>query len=165
MAKIKFHGDEVNTVGNLPAVGEKMKDFNLVASDLSEKGLSDFKGKKVVYNIFPSINTGVCAASVRNFNEKAAGLENTVVVGVSKDLPFAQDQFCGAEGIDNVVMLSDFRSDFATQNGVLMNDGPLKGLMSRAIIVTDTDGKIVYTQQVGELTDEPDYEAALNAAK
>jgi len=164
MATIKFHGDEVNTVGNLPGKGEKMKDFKLVAGDLSEKSLADFSGKKLIFNIFPSVNTGVCAESVRNFNKKAAGKDDAVVLCVSKDLPFAQAQFCGAEGIENVVMLSDFRSDFGEVNGVQMVDGPLKGLFSRAVVVTDENGKIIYTEQVPEVTDEPDYDAALAAA-
>ncbi len=165
MATIQFHGDDIHTSGTLPEVGTKMKDFNLVDGDLGEKSLADFTGKKVVYNIFPSVNTGVCANSVRNFNEKAAGAEGTVVLCISKDLPFAQGQFCGAEGIENVVMLSDFRSTFAEDNGLLMTDGPLKGLCSRVVIVTDQDGKIVYTEQVPEITQEPNYEAALDATK
>ncbi len=165
MATIKFHGDDVHTIGNLPDKGEDLKDLSLVATDLSEKSLADFSGKKLILNIFPSVNTGVCANSVRNFNQKAAGADNTTVLCISKDLPFAQKQFCGAEGIENVVMLSDYRSDFGEQFGVQMTDGPLKGLLSRAVIVTDANGKIVYTEQVPEVTQEPDYDAALAATK
>ena len=165
MATIQFKGNDVHTTGNLPQKGEKAKDFTLVANDLSEKSLADFAGKKLILNIFPSVNTGVCAASVRNFNEKAAALNNAVVLCISKDLPFAQAQFCGAEGLENVVMLSDFRSNFGETYGVTMTDGPLKGLLSRSVVVTDADGSILYTEQVPEITTEPDYEAALSAAK
>ncbi len=165
MATIKFHGDDVHTIGNLPEKGADLKDFTLVATDLSEKSQADFSGKKLILNIFPSVNTGVCANSVRNFNKKAAEANNATVLCISKDLPFAQKQFCGAEGIENVVMLSDYRSDFGEQYGVQMTDGPLKGLLSRAVIVTDANGKIVYTEQVPEVTQEPDYDAALAATK
>lgn len=164
MATILFKGNEIHSSGNLPAVGDQLKDFSLVAKDLSEKSLADFSGKKLVLNIFPSLDTGTCAASVRKFNEKAAGLEDAVVLCISEDLPFAQARFCGAEGLDNVVTLSDFRSDFGESYGVRMTDGPLKGLLSRAVIVADADGKVVYTEQVPEITQEPDYEAALAAA-
>ncbi len=165
MATIKFHGDDVHTVGDLPEKGSQLKDVTLVANDLSEKSISDFSGKRLILSLFPSINTGVCADAVRNFNKKAAGLNDAVVLCISKDLPFAQAQFCGAEGIENVVTLSDFRSDLGQVYGVQMTDGPLKGLLSRAVIVTDDQGKIVYTEQVQEITDEPDYDAALEAAK
>jgi len=165
MTTIKLKGNDIHTVGTLPAVGTQADNFTLVADDLSEKSLSDFRGKNVVLNIFPSVNTGVCAASVRNFNKDAAGLHNTVVLCISKDLPFAQAQFCGAEGIKNVVMLSDFRTDFGHAYGVQMADGPLKGLLSRAVVVINPEGKIVYEQQVPEITQEPDYEAALAAVK
>lgn len=162
---IKFHGNDVHTSGKLPEVGMQAADCTLIANDLSSKKISDFKGKNVILNIFPSVDTGVCAASVRNFNKEAASLQNTEVLCISKDLPFAQARFCGAEGIENVTMLSDFRSDFANEYGVLMTDGPLSGLMSRAVVVLNPDGKIMYTQQVAEVTDEPDYQSALNAVK
>lgn len=163
MTTITFKGDEVHTVGSLPAVGEKAKNFTLVATDLSDKSLSDYKGKNVILNIFPSINTGVCATSVRKFNEEAANLDNTVVLCISKDLPFAQAQFCGAEGIENVTMLSDFRTDFGKEYGVELNDGPLRGLLSRAVVVIDPEGKIIYEEQVPEIGQEPNYAAALKA--
>lgn len=163
MSTITLHGDAVHTVGNLPINGEQAKDFTLVGADLADRSLSEFKGKNIILNIFPSINTGVCATSVREFNKDAAGLDNTVVLCISKDLPFAQSQFCAAEGIDNVVMLSDFRSHFGEEYGVLMNDGPLKGLLSRAVVVINPEGAITYSEQVPEITQEPNYEAALKA--
>jgi len=165
MSEIKLKGNPIHTVGTLPAAGTAAPDFTLTAVDLSEKSLSEYKGKKVILNIFPSVNTGVCAKSVREFNKDAAGLENTVVLCISKDLPFAQAQFCGAEGIQNVVMLSDFRSDFGTKYGVEIADSPMRGLLSRAVVVLDADGKIVYEEQVPEITQDPNFEAALNAAK
>lgn len=165
MTTIKFKGGDVHTVGKLPGVGTQAPDFTLTAVDLSEKSLSDFKGKNVILNIFPSVNTGVCAASVRNFNKDAAGLDNTVVLCISKDLPFAQSQFCGAEGIQNVVMLSDFRTDFGHQYGVQLADGALKGLLSRAVVAVNPEGKIVYEEQVSDIGHEPNYEAALAAVK
>lgn len=163
MSTITFRGDTINTNGTLPKVGDNLQDFTLVAVDLSEKNLSDFKGKNIILNIFPSVNTGVCATSVRKFNEAASKLDNTVVLCISKDLPFAQSQFCAAEGIENVVMLSDFRSKVGEKYGVEMTDGPLKGLLSRSIIVVDPNGKVSYTEQVAEVTDEPNYDAALEA--
>lgn len=162
---IQLKGNTIHTVGQLPATGSTAGDFTLTADDLSEKSLHDFQGKYVILNIFPSVNTGVCAASVRAFNKSAAGLDNTVVLCISKDLPFAQKQFCAAEGIDRVVMLSDFRTDFGHQYGVQMADGPMRGLLSRAVIVINPEGKIVYEEQVPEITREPDYEKALNAVK
>ncbi len=165
MSGIKLKGNPIHTVGTLPAVGTVAPDFTSTAVDLSDKHLSEFKGKKVILNIFPSVNTGVCAKSVREFNKDAAGLTNTVVLCISKDLPFAQAQFCGAEGIDNVVMLSDFRSDFGKKYGVEIADSPMKGLLSRAVVVLDADGKIVYEEQVPEITQDPNFEAALAAAK
>jgi thiol peroxidase len=165
MSKIKLHGNEVTTSGTLPAVGTTAANFTLVTKDLSSKSLSDFKGKNIILNIFPSIDTGVCAASVRNFNKEAANLHNTEVLCISKDLPFAQARFCGAEGIDRVTMLSDFRTNFANEYGVQMTDSPMKGLMSRAVVVVNPEGKVVYTQQVDEITKEPDYQSALNAVK
>lgn len=165
MSEIKLKGNPIHIVGALPAVGTVAPDFTLTAVDLSDKQLSSFKGKKVILNIFPSVNTGVCAKSVREFNKDAAGLDNTVVLCISKDLPFAQAQFCGAEGIENVVMLSDFRSDFGKKYGVEIADSPMKGLLSRAVVVLDADGKIVYEEQVPEITQDPNFAAALAAAK
>lgn len=165
MTNITFKGSPVHTVGALPKVGSEAKDFTLTGVDLSEKSLKDFQGKYVVLNIFPSVNTGVCAASVRKFNEDAAVLPNTTVLCISKDLPFAQAEFCGAEGIKNVVMLSDFRSDFGQVYGVQLTDSPLKGLLSRAVVVINPEGKIVYEEQVPEIAQEPNYAAALAAVK
>lgn len=165
MTTITLKGNPIHTVGTLPAVGTEAQNFTLVADDLSEKSLADFKGKNIILNIFPSVNTGVCAASVREFNKDAAALPNTAVLCISKDLPFAQAQFCGAEGIKNVTMLSDFRTDFGHEYGVQMADGPLKGLLSRAVIVIDSQGKIIYEEQVPEITQEPDFAKALAAVK
>ena len=162
---ITLGGTAIHTVGKLPAVGTPVKDFTLTGVDLKEKTLTDFKGKYIIMNIFPSVNTGVCSKSVRKFNEDAAKLSNTVVLCISKDLPFAQKQFCGAEGIDRVVMLSDFRTDFGNTYGVQMADGPMKGLLSRAVVVVNPEGKIVYEQQVPEIGQEPDYAAAIAAVK
>jgi len=162
MATITLKGNEINTSGNLPAVGAKAKDFQLTGVDLSTKSLSDFAGHNVILNIFPSIDTGTCAASVRNFNKEAANLENTKVLCVSRDLPFAQNRFCGAEGIENVVMLSDFKSgQFGKDYGLKITDGPLAGLSSRSIVILNPEGKVTYTEQVSETVDEPNYEAAL----
>ena len=162
MASITLGGNPIHTSGALPLVGTRLADFKLVQNDLSVASLQNFAGKKIVFNIFPSIDTGTCAASVRKFNEKAAILDNTVVLCVSRDLPFAQKRFCGAEGIDNVVNLSDFQDgSFGKNNGLEIVDGPLAGLHSRVLIVTDSDGTILYTEQVGEIADEPNYEAAL----
>jgi thiol peroxidase len=166
MATITLKGNEIHTSGNLPAIGTAAKDFNLVGTDLSIKTLADFKGKNLVLNIFPSIDTGTCATSVRNFNKSAAGLTNTNVLCISRDLPFAQGRFCGAEGIDNVVMLSDFNTgQFGKDYGLQIVDGPLTGITSRCIVVIDTEGKVIYTEQVAETSEEPNYEAALNALK
>jgi thiol peroxidase len=162
---ITLGGTMIHTIGKLPAIGTAVKDFSLTGVDLTEKTLADFKGKYIIMNIFPSVNTGVCAKSVRTFNQDAASLNNAVVLCISKDLPFAQKQFCGAEGIEGVVMLSDFRSDFGNTYGVQIVDGAFKGLLSRAVIVVDPQGKIVYEQQVPEIGQEPDYAAALAAIK
>lgn len=162
---ITLGGELIYTVGKLPAVGTQIKDFTLTNTDLQEKTFADYKGKYVIMNIFPSVNTGVCSKSVREFNKDAAGLENTTVLCISKDLPFAQKAFCGAEGIDNVVMLSDFRNDFGHEYGTLIADGPMKGLLSRAVIVVNPEGKIVYEEQVPEIGQEPDYAAALKAVQ
>jgi thiol peroxidase len=164
MATITFKGSAVKTEGNLPTKGSVAPDFKLVKNDLSEVSLKDFAGKKVVLNIFPSIDTGVCAASVRKFNAEASSLSNTVVLCVSRDLPFAHSRFCGAEGLNNVVSASEFRTDqFSKAYGVKMADGPLAGLLSRAVVVVDETGKVVYTEQVPEIAQEPDYSAALKA--
>ncbi|MDB5279871.1 MAG: redoxin [Ferruginibacter sp.] len=162
---ITLGGKVIHTVGKLPAVGTPVKDFTLTGVDLKEKALADYKGKFIIMNIFPSVNTGVCSKSVRKFNEDAAGLNNAVVLCISKDLPFAQKQFCGAEGIDHVVMLSDFRTDFGNMYGVQIADGPMRGLLSRAVVVVNPEGKIVYEQQVPEIGQEPDYAAAIAAVK
>ena len=165
MATITFKGNEAHTSGELPAVGTALADFKLVAQDLSEKSLADFKGKRLVLNIFPSIDTGVCQASARKFNVEATNLENTVVINVARDLPFAMSRFCAAEGLDNIDNLSDFRSDYGDRLGVVLTDTPLKGLLSRAVVVTDETHKIIYTKLVAELTDEPNYDAAIAALK
>ncbi|UHO39809.1 thiol peroxidase [Chryseobacterium capnotolerans] len=160
---ITLKGNEVHTIGTLPAVGTTVKDFALVDSGLAVKTLETFEGKKKVFNIFPSIDTPTCAASSRKFNEEASKLENTVVINVSKDLPFALGRFCAAEGLNNVETLSDFRSSFGDDYEVTITDSPLKGLLSRAVIVTDENNKVVYTEQVSEIADEPNYDAALAA--
>ncbi len=151
--------------GEFIQVGAQAPDFTLVKGDLGNYTLADCKGRFTVLNIFPSLDTGVCAASVRKFNQLAAGKDNTVVLAVSKDLPFAQGRFCTAEGIENVVPLSDYRytSDFGEKYGVLMTDGPLCGLLARAVVVINPEGKIIYTQLVPEIVEEPNYEAALAA--
>ncbi|MDR6514061.1 thiol peroxidase [Chryseobacterium camelliae] len=162
---ITLKGNEVHTIGTLPSVGTTVKDFALVDSGLNVKTLQDFDGKKKVFNIFPSIDTGICAESARKFNEAASGLDNTVVINISKDLPFALGRFCAAEGLDNVETLSDFRGTFGDDYEVTMTDSPMQGLLSRAVIVTDADNTIVYTEQVPEIAQEPDYNAALEALK
>lgn len=163
MAKIALKGNEVNTFGSLPEKGSSAPDFIAVNADLEEVKLSDYRGKKVVLNIFPSVDTGTCAASVRKFNEEAQSLENTVVIDVSMDLPFAHSRFCGAEGLNNVISVSVFRTpEFGEKYGVKILDGPLKGLMSRAVVIVDEEGKVIYTQQVPEIVDEPDYQDALS---
>ncbi|MFY7731101.1 MAG: thiol peroxidase [Flavobacterium sp.] len=162
MANITLGGNPVHTVGNLPENGTKAPDFTLVKQDLSTTSLADFKGSKVILNIFPSIDTGTCAASVRKFNEKAASLENTKVICVSRDLPFAQTRFCGAEGIANVLTASDFKDgSFGADYGLTITDGPLAGLHSRAVVVINEEGNVVYTEQVPDIKDEPDYDNAL----
>lgn len=164
MTTITLKGNALNTIGSLPAIGTQAKDFSLTAGDLSSKTLADFKGQKLVLNIFPSIDTGTCAASVRNFNKEAASLANTKVLCISRDLPFAQKRFCGAEGIENVIMLSDFNTGaFGKDYGLEMVDGALKGLHSRCVIVIDENGTIKYTEQVPEIVDEPNYKVALKS--
>ncbi|NMH85940.1 thiol peroxidase [Flavivirga algicola] len=164
MANITLGGTPVETSGNLPSIGSQTPDFKLVATDLSIKTLEDFKGYSLVLNIFPSVNTGVCAASVRHFNTKASQLENTKVLCISRDLPFAQDQFCAAEGLEDVVMLSDFKTGaFGKDYGLIMVSGAFDALLSRSIIIVDTNGKVIYTEQVPETGQEPNYKAALEA--
>lgn len=166
MTQIAFKGNAIRTAGALPAVGSSAPDFTVVKSDLSSVSLSDFKGKKLILNIFPSIDTSVCAASVRRFNVEAAKMENSIVLCVSRDLPFAQNRFCAAEGLSNVIMGSEFRdSGFSDPYGVRIVDGPLAGLLSRAIVVINEQGKVIYTEQVPEIAQEPDYEKALAALK
>ena len=167
MAKITLKGNPVNTIGELPAVGSQAPDFKLTATDLSVKSLGDFKGSKVVLNIFPSLDTPTCAASVRRFNELATGLDNTKVLAISKDLPFAHARFCSSEGIENVTNLSGFKcsSSFGKDYGVEIVDGPLAELFSRAVVVVDENGKVIYTQQVPEIVDEPNYDEVLEALK
>ena len=164
MAKIALKGNPVNTVGELPQVGSKAKDFSLVKTDLSTTSLADFAGSKLVLNIFPSIDTSTCATSVRKFNEKASTLPNTKVLCISRDLPFAMNRFCGAEGLDNVINLSDFRdASFGNEYGLTITDGPLQGLHSRAVIVLDENGVIKHTELVADIVDEPNYDNALAA--
>ncbi len=164
MSQVTFKGTPVNVAGNLPSVGDRAPAFSLTASDLSDKGLEAFAGKKKVLNIFPSLDTGTCAKSVREFNRRAAELSDTVVLCISMDLPFAQSRFCGAEGLDNVVTLSAFRHpEFLDDYGVRMADGPLAGLAARTVVVVDADNTVRHVEQVGEIADEPDYEAALGA--
>jgi thioredoxin-dependent peroxiredoxin len=164
MASITLKGSPVETSGELPRVGSKAKDFTLVKADLSETNLASYAGRKVVLNIFPSIDTPVCALSVRRFNTEVSKRENTVVLCISADLPFAHKRFCGAEGLENVITLSTFRNQsFGKDYGVVMTTGPLKGLMSRAVVVIGTDGVVKYTEQVSEISQEPDYDAALAA--
>lgn len=166
MATTNFKGQPVKIIGEFIKAGSVAPDFKLVKTDLSSFSLKDFSGKNVLLNIFPSLDTGICAASVRKFNKLAAGLPDTVVLAISKDLPFAHARFCTAEGIENVIPLSDFRfSDFDENYGVLMADGPLSGLLARSVVVIGKDGKIVYTELVPEIAQEPDYDKAIAAIK
>ena len=163
MTSVTFHGSPAHTIGELPAVGSKAPAFELAGADLGSLTSASLAGRRVVLNIFPSVDTGVCATSVREFNKRASGLTNTTVVCVSKDLPFAQARFCGAEGLDDVVTASAFRSTFGEDYGVTLTDSPLAGLLSRAVVVLDGDATVLYTQQVPEVGEEPDYEAAVAA--
>ncbi len=164
MATITLHGNAIQTNGNLPETGSKAPDFKLIKSDLSVLTLDDLKGKKVVLNIFPSLDTDVCAASVRRFNAEASKLNNTVVVCVSRDLPFAHKRFCTTEGLDNVVTASDFRDNsFGKAYGLVITEGPLTCLHSRAVVVLDEHAVVKYTEQVSEILEEPNYEKALAA--
>ncbi|XOV66011.1 MAG: thiol peroxidase [Fluviicola sp.] len=166
MATVTLKGNEIHTSGELPKVGNKAPEFSLVKDDLSSASLSDFAGQNVILNIFPSVDTGTCATSVRRFNQEASNLENTKVLCISRDLPFAQKRFCGAEGIDNVHMLSDFKTgEFGKTYGLELLDGPLAGLHSRCIVVVDENGTVVHTEQVSETVDEPNYEAAKAAVQ
>lgn len=164
MAEITLKGNPIHTCGELPAVGSPAPDFVLTKTDLSDVSLKDFAGKRIVLNIFPSIDTSVCATSVRKFNAEAENLANTVVLCASLDLPFAHDRFCGAEGLENVVPVTELRNrDVGEAYGVRIVDGPLAGLFSRAVVIIDEQGKVMYTEQVPEIGQEPDYEAALQA--
>ena len=164
MASVTLGGNPVQTNGDLPAIGSTAPEFSLVGSDLSEVTLADHAGKNLVISIFPSIDTPTCATSVRTFNERAASLDNTAVLNVSADLPFAQGRFCGAEGIENVATASTFRnSDFAEKYGVKLIDGKFEGLCARAVVVVGADGTVKYTELVPEIAQEPDYDAALGS--
>lgn len=166
MSTVTFKGTPVQLNGEQPKTGEKAPKFGGVKGDLSTVKLPEFEGKRVVLNIFPSLDTEVCAASVRRFNKEASSLENTVVLCISKDLPFAQSRFCTTEGLENVIPLSLFRCKcFVEHYGLEMTDGPLKGLLARAVFVLDEKGTIIYEQLVPEITEEPDYEAAIKALK
>ncbi len=161
MATITLGGEEMHTVGDLPEVGAAAPELTLTNTDLQDVTLEDVDADFIVLNIFPSVDTGVCQASVRAFNERAGSMDRVAVLCVSADLPFAHKRFCGAEGLEDVSSMSTFRSDFATEWGVEIADGPMRGLCSRAVVVLDADGNVVYTEQVAEIGHEPDYEAAL----
>ncbi|WP_420576757.1 thiol peroxidase [Ekhidna sp.] len=165
MAKITLGGNETNTIGNLPEVGSQAPDFTLVSKDMQEKTLASYHGQKVILNIYPSIDTGVCAMSTTKFNQEASKLDNTRIVCVSRDLPFALKRYCDAEGIDNLDNLTNFRDggDFGKSYGVEITDGAFKGLNARAIVVIDEDGTVKYTELVSEVGQEPNYEKALAA--
>jgi thiol peroxidase len=164
MAEISLKGNPCNTSGELPTVGSVAPEFTLVAGDLSEKSLADFAGKNVILNIVPSFDTGTCALSVKTFNSKAGELGDTVIVNISKDLPFAQKRFCEAEGVEHVTNLSAFRCDqFGEKFGIALVDGPLEGLLARGIVVLDGEGKVTYTELVSDIVNEPNYDAALAA--
>ena len=164
MAGITFKGNPINTCGELPSVGSKAPDFTLVAKDLSEASLATFAGKKVVLNIVPSFDTGICATSVKTFNQKAGEIGETAIVNVSMDLPFAQSRFCEAESVEHVTNLSVFRSpEFGTAYGITMTDGPLKGLLGRAVVVLNENHEVIYNELVPEIAQEPNYDAALSA--
>lgn len=166
MSSVTLKGNPVRVGGTLPAVGDQAPAFRLVGVDLADRALADFAGKRKVLNIFPSVDTGVCAASVRHFNKDAAGLEDTAVLCISADLPFAQARFCGAEGLDNVTMLSTMRGrEFLRDYGVSLDDGPLAGVAARAVVVLDAQDKVLHVQLVPEITEEPDYDAALAALR
>lgn len=163
MANVTFRNEPTTTSGELPTVGSAIPSFELVGGDMGAVRDTDFTGKRLVLNIFPSLDTGVCAESVRKFNKLAADFDDTVVLCISKDLPFAQQRFCAAEGIDNVVSASAFRSTFGEDYGVIMQGSPIEGLLARSVVVTDTNHNIVHTELVGEIANEPDYDAAKEA--
>jgi len=164
MATVTLQGNPVSVHGELPAVGSQAPDFTVTGADLAPVTLASFAGKKLILNIYPSVDTGTCAASTRQFNSKMNDRSDVVVLCVSQDLPFAFSRFCGAEGLDNVKTASTFRSaEFLTDYGVKITDGPLAGLCARAVVAIDENGKVIYNQLVSEIADEPDYEAALNA--
>ena len=166
MATVTLGGDTVHTSGTLPSIGSSAPDFKLTATDLSSKSLSDYAGHNLVLNVFPSVDTGTCAQSIREFNKVASNLDNTKVLCISRDLPFAMARFCGAEGLDNVISLSDFRDgNFGTSYGLDFTDGAFEALLSRCVIVVDAEGKVIHTEQVSEIADEPNYKAALEALK
>ncbi len=166
MATIALKGNPIHTIGVLPEIGSIVPDFLLTKTDLSDVSLSAFVGKKIVFNIFPSLDTAVCAMSVRKFNAESEKFPNTVVLCISKDLPFAHARFCAAEGLSNVISLSEMRNDsFGKNFGVVITDGPLAGLFSRAVIVADANGKVVFQEQVSDIVQEPDYDAALASLK
>jgi thiol peroxidase len=162
MSSITFKGNPIETVGDLPKVGDKAPDFRVTDTDLADKTLADFAGKKVILNIFPSVDTGICAASVREFNKRVGDRQDATVLCISKDLPFAHKRFCGAEGIEGVISASQYKDQSFSENyRVDMLNGPLAGLMSRAVVVVDENGVVSYVEQVPEIVQEPDYEAAL----
>lgn len=164
MADITFKGNPIKTSGALPQQGSQAKDFKLTGTDLADVSMKDFAGKRLILNIFPSLDTAVCAASVRRFNQEASNLPNTLVLCISKDLPFAHKRFCTTEGIENVVSLSEMRDlNFGTDYGLRIEEGGLAGLFSRAVVVVDENGKVLYTEQVPEIGQEPDYEAAIKS--
>ncbi|MDA3808881.1 MAG: thiol peroxidase [Spirochaetaceae bacterium] len=166
MADITLKGNPIKTIGKLPESGSKAPDFTLVQQDLTDIKLSDYKGKNVILNIFPSLDTATCASSVRKFNKEASSMKNSVVICISADLPFAAGRFCTTEGLKDVYTASVFRdTDFGKDYGVLLIDGPLKGVLSRAVVVVDPRGIVTYTEQVPEIVDEPDYDSALKAIK
>ncbi|PIP90735.1 MAG: lipid hydroperoxide peroxidase [Bdellovibrionales bacterium CG12_big_fil_rev_8_21_14_0_65_38_15] len=165
MASLLFKNTAANTVGELPSIGSVVDFQNLVTNDLKPSSLSDYAGKNKIISIFPSVDTGVCATSVRHFNQSAASLNNTVVLNVSMDLPFAMARFCGAEGIKNVETLSGFRSDFGSKWGVTLKDSPLAGLYARAVIVLDIENKVLYSELVSDIVNEPNYDKALAVLK
>ncbi|MBL86411.1 MAG: lipid hydroperoxide peroxidase [Winogradskyella sp.] len=164
MANVTLGGAPVETIGELPKVGSKAPNFKLTDTDLKDHNLSEFEGSRLVLNIFPSVDTGTCAQSVRTFNEKASKLENTKVLCISKDLPFAMARFCGAEGLDNVISLSDYKTgQFGKDYGLAFSSGSFETLLSRCVVVIDSDGTVLYTEQVSEIADEPDYSSALSS--
>lgn len=166
MAQITLKGNPINTIGTLPAIGSQAPDFKLTKTDLSDVSLADFAGKRIILNISPSVDTGICADSVRRFNVAADKLNNTVILYVSLDLPFAHARFCEAEGIKSVISVCGLRTrSFGKDYGVLITDGPMEGLFSRAVVILDENGKVIYTEQVPEIVQEPNYEAALDVLK